>query len=67
MKQEDGTSLSTIKKCYRLRILNYTKGDKAETICLLKIGYITLYIKNGEIGHEVLAFSSPIMSTTLPK
>lgn len=51
-------TLNSIEKLHIQRILNYTKGNKAETARLLNIGLTTLYRKIEEYGlkQEVLPF-----------
>ena len=43
-------SMQSIEKLHIQKVLNYTKGNKAETARLLEIGIATLYRKIEEFG-----------------
>ena len=43
-------SMQSIEKLHIQKVLNYTKGNKAETARLLEIGIATLYRKIDEFG-----------------
>lgn len=46
-------SMASIEKLHIQKVLNYTKGNKAETARLLEIGLTTLYRKLEEYGIDV--------------
>ena len=43
-------SMSTVEKQHIIKVLNYTKGNKAEAARFLDIGIATLYRKIEEFG-----------------
>ncbi|BFM43973.1 sigma-54 dependent transcriptional regulator [Flavobacterium sp. CFS9] len=49
-KQMSAFSMQSIEKLHIQKVLNYTKGNKAETARLLEIGIATLYRKLDEYG-----------------
>ena len=51
-KQMSAFSMQSIEKLYIQKVLNYTKGNKAETARLLEIGIATLYRKLDEYGIQ---------------
>ena len=51
-KSMSAFSMQSIEKLHIQKVLNYTKGNKAETARLLEIGIATLYRKLDEYGIE---------------
>ncbi|WP_374175199.1 sigma-54-dependent transcriptional regulator [Flavobacterium tructae] len=51
-KQMSAFSMQSIEKLHIQKVLNYTKGNKAETARLLEIGIATLYRKLDEYGIQ---------------
>ncbi|WP_289057886.1 helix-turn-helix domain-containing protein, partial [uncultured Flavobacterium sp.] len=51
-KSMSAFSMQSIEKLHIQKVLNYTKGNKAETARLLEIGIATLYRKIEEYGIE---------------
>ncbi len=46
-------SMQSVEKLHIQKVLNYTKGNKAETARLLKIGIATLYRKLEEYNIQL--------------
>jgi len=51
-KSMSAFSMQSVEKLHIQKVLNYTKGNKAETARLLEIGIATLYRKLEEYGIE---------------
>ena len=49
-KSMSAFSMNSVEKLHIQKVLNYTKGNKAETARLLEIGIATLYRKIDEFG-----------------
>ena len=51
-KSMSAFSMNSVEKLHIQKVLNYTKGNKAETARLLEIGIATLYRKLDEYNIE---------------